>query len=178
MGILAIGTALGSMAYYAVVLHLIGHSLAKASFFLTSGNVLELFGTKRIKSISGLINADGKTGWLWILSFLAICAFPTSVLFISEFLIIKTMILQGHYILCGLFVMLLTIILYGLAKVILKMSFANLNEDKAILVENNKKKVVVYMYIPQFVMLILVFVLGLYVPTFLNNIINNTVTGL
>lgn len=178
MGILAIGTALGSMAYYAVVLHLIGHSLAKASFFLTSGNVLELFGTKRIKSISGLINADGKTGWLWILSFLAICAFPTSVLFISEFLIIKTMILQGHYILCGLFVMLLTIILYGLAKVILKMSFGNLNEDKAILVENNKKKVVVYMYIPQFVMLILVFVLGLYVPTFLNNIINNAVTGL
>ena len=90
MGILIIGTALGGVAYFAVILHLLGHSLAKASFFLTSGNILELFGTKRIKSVSGLINADGKTGWLWVISFLAICAFPTSVLFISEFIMIKT----------------------------------------------------------------------------------------
>ena len=114
MGILAIGMALGGVAYYAVVLHLIGHSLAKASFFLTSGNVLELFESKRIKSVSGIIKADEKTGWLWVVSFLAICAFPTSVLFISEFIMIKTMLLSKYYILCVLFALLLTIILLGL----------------------------------------------------------------
>ena len=86
MGILAIGTALGGIAYYAVILHMIGHSLAKASFFLTSGNVLELFESKRTKSVRGLVRTDGISGWLWILSFLAICAFPTSMLFISEFI--------------------------------------------------------------------------------------------
>ena len=100
MGILAIGTALGGFAFYMAILHLIGHSLAKASFFLTSGNILELFESKRVKSVSGLIKADAKTGWLWIASFLAICAFPTSVLFITEFFMIRTMILQNHYILC------------------------------------------------------------------------------
>ena len=47
MGILAIGTAFLGIAHYAVILHLIGHSLAKASFFLTSGNVLELYETKK-----------------------------------------------------------------------------------------------------------------------------------
>lgn len=172
MGILAIGTALGGIAYYAVVLHLIGHSLAKASFFLTSGNILELFDSKRIKSVNGLVQADSKTGWLWIVSFLAICAFPTSVLFISEFIIIKTMILQKHYALCVLFALLLTIILYGIGKVAIKMAFGELSEDKAELVNANKKKISMFMYIPQIIMLIIVFVLGVYVPDFLDNIIN------
>lgn len=177
MGILAIGTALGGVAYYAVVLHLIGHSLAKASFFLTSGNVLELFETKRIKSVSGLITADKNSGRLWTLSFLAICAFPTSLLFVSEFLMIKTMIVQKHYILCILFVLLLTIILYGLAKVVLKMTYGKLSDDKKEIVFENKKKIAFSMYVPQFIMLFLVFILGIYVPDFLNDIINVVFAG-
>jgi hydrogenase-4 component F len=171
MGILAIGMALGPVAYYAVVLHLIGHSLAKASFFLTSGNILELFDSKRIKSVSGIVNADGKTGWLWVASFLAICAFPTSVLFISEFLIIKAMILQKHYVLCVLFVLLLTIILFGIGRVVVKMTFGELSEDKEKLIEENKKKVSLWMYIPQVIMLVIVFVMGIYIPDYLNDII-------
>jgi len=171
MGILAIGVALGGAAYYAVVLHLIGHSLAKASFFLTSGNVLELFDSKRVKSVNGLINADGKTGWLWVASFLAICAFPTSLLFLSEFLMIKTMIAGKHYILCAVFALLLTIILFGIGRVVIKMAFGELSEDKAKLIETNKQKVSFWMYIPQFVMLILVFVLGIYIPDCINEVI-------
>ena len=177
MGILAIGTALGGAAYFAVILHLIGHSLAKASFFLTSGNILELFETKRIKSISGLMKADGKTGWLWVLSFLAICAFPTSVLFISEFIMIKKMILDHHYILCVLFVFLLTVVLYGIGRVVVKMTFGEISEDKAQMLEENKKKITISMYIPQFVMLIIVFVLGIYIPQFLQGVINCAVAG-
>lgn len=171
MGILAIGMALGGVAFYAVVLHLIGHSLAKASFFLTSGNVLELFDSKRIKSVNGLISADGKTGWLWVASFLAICAFPTSLLFISEFIMIKSMIAGKHYVMCVLFVLLLTIILFGIGRVVIKMAFGELSEDKAKLLEAGKQKISAFMYIPQIVMLVMVFVLGIYIPTCLNEII-------
>ena len=180
MGILAIGTALGGAALYAVILHLIGHSLAKASFFLTSGNVLELFGTKRIKSVSGIMEADkksGKSGWLWVFSFLAICAFPTSVLFISEFLMVKAMIQNEHYVLCALFVLLLTIILWGIAKVTIKMTFGKLSDDKAQIVKENKNKLTFCMFAPQFIMLLIVFTLGIYVPPFLNNIINCAMAG-
>lgn len=177
MGIMAIGLALGGVAYYAVILHLIGHSLAKASFFLTSGNVLKLYDTKKIDSVTALVNSDGKTGWLWILSFLAICAFPTSVLFISEFLMVKTMILQGHFVLCALFVILLTIILYGIGKAVVKMAFGEVNADKAPYIQENKSKVSFWMYFPQYLMLILVFVFGVYVPKFLNDIIKITLAG-
>lgn len=177
MGILAIGTALGGAAYYAVILHLIGHSLAKGAFFLTSGNILELFDTKRIKSINGLIKADGKTGWLWVISFLAICAFPTSVLFISEFLMIKTMIMQKHYVLCALFALLLTIVLYGIGRVVVKMAFGEESKDKEKIVEENRHKVTISMYVPQIIMLLLVFALGVYIPPILNNVIKLAVAG-
>jgi len=171
MGILAIGTALGGAGYLAVILHLIGHSLAKASFFLTSGNILELYETKNIKSTRGLMSADKKTGWLWLLSFLGICAFPTSVLFISEFLIIKTMILKGHYLFCAVFVLLLTVIIYGMAHSVIKMTFKEIGEEKRDIINKNKSKITPSMYLPQVVMLALVFILGVYVPDFLGEII-------
>lgn len=178
MGILAIGLALGGSAYYAIVLHLIGHSLAKASFFLTSGNILELFETKRIKSVKGLVALDKKTGWLWIASFLAICAFPTSILFISEFLIIKEMIQQGQFLLCILFALLLTIILYGIGRVVIKMSFGEKSKDKTEQVNANLHKISLGMYLPQIIMLTLVFSLGVYIPQLLNKVITLTIIGL
>ena len=83
---------------------------------------------------------DKKTGWLWIVSFLGIAAFPPSVLFISEFLMIKSMLLQKHFVLCGLFVILLTIVLYGLAKSVIKMSYGEANANKIDVYNENVKK--------------------------------------
>ena len=171
MGILAIGTALGGVGMLAAIIHLIGHSLIKASFFLTSGNVLEIYGTKKIKSVTGLLKADKKTGWLWVASFLGIVAFPPSVLFISEFLMVKTMFLNGHFIMCALFLLLLTIVLYGLGKAVVKMSFSAPTH------EVEPVKLSWTMYLPQVVMLILAFVIGIYMPQGLSQAIIATVAG-
>ena len=176
MGILVIGTAIGGVAMYAAILHMIGHSLIKASFFLTSGNILEIYKTKKIKSVTGILKTDKKTGWLWVASFLGIVAFPPSVLFISEFLMIKEMITKGHYILCGLFVILLTIVLYGLAKAVIKMSFGQANSEKNY--DENVKNVSFGMYLPQIVLLVMAFILGVYVPKFLDLMINGTIAVL
>lgn len=176
MGILVIGCAIGGVAMYASILHMIGHSLIKASFFLTSGNILEIFKTKKIKSISGILKTDKKTGWLWIASLLGIVAFPPSVLFISEFLMIKTMIAEKHFVICGLFVTLLTIILYGLSKAVIKMSFGNANENKDY--AENVKELKFGMYLPQIILLAMAFILGIYVPQFVNLLINGTIAGL
>ena len=171
MGILAIGTALGGVGMLAAIIHLIGHSLIKASFFLTSGNILEIYGTKKIKSVTGLMKTDRKTAWLWVASFLGIVAFPPSVLFISEFLMVKTMFLKGHFIMCALFLLLLTIVLYGLGKAVVKMSFSAPTH------EVEPVKLSWTMYLPQVVMLILAFVIGIYMPQGLTQAILATVAG-
>ncbi len=162
MGILAIGTALGGVGALAALIHMIGHSLIKASFFLTSGNILERYATKKIKLVKGLLKNDRKTGWLWVVSFFGIAAFPPSVLFISEFLIVKTMIVKQHNILCALFLLLLTIVLYGLGKAVINMSFSSCKEEDCQNV--NKDKFSWTMYVPQIVMLVLAFVIGIYMP--------------
>lgn len=172
MGILIIGAALGGIGAVAAMIHLIGHSLIKASFFLTSGNVLELYGTKKIKSVTGLLKTDKKTGWLWIASFLGIAAFPPSVLFISEFMTVKAMLAQNKIILCILFVLLLTIVLFGLAKSVIGMSFSQ--ADKAVA----EKKLSWTMYAPQFVLLAAAFVLGIFMPEYVTNIILATVNAM
>ena len=177
MGILASATALGGVAYIALIIHLIGHSLIKASFFLTSGNVLELFETKRIKSIKALGSVDKNTSWLWIVSFLGICAFPPSMLFVSEFLIVKTMLVEKNYILCALFLFLLTVILYGMSKVVIKMIYGTGNEEKLSKAKANLSKITISMYAPQMVLLVLAFVFGLYMPEFLEQIIKVTIAG-
>ena len=140
MGILVIGCALGGVGMFAAVVHLVGHSLIKAAFFLTSGNILEIYGTKKIKKINGLLSVDKKTGWLWVLSMIGITAFPPSVLFISEFLMVQTMIQKEQYFLCIAFLVLLTIILYGLAKAVLKMCYGEISLDKKdLLIEKTKE---------------------------------------
>lgn len=158
MGILAIGTALGGAGMYAAIIHLIGHSLIKAAFFMTSGNILKIYNTKKIKSISGILKDNTLTGWLWIISFIGIAAFPPSILFISEFIIVKTMISDNKYILAVLFLILLTIILYGLGKSVISMAFGKNNE------EIKTMKLPLTMYVPQIILLIIAFTMGLYMP--------------
>lgn len=166
MGILIIGAALGGIGAVAAIIHLIGHSLIKASFFLTSGNVLEIYGTKKIKSVTGLLKADKKTGWLWIASFLGIAAFPPSVLFISEFMTVKAMLAQHKIILCILFVLLLTIILFGLAKSVIGMSFSPVEKEVP------EKKLSWTMYAPQIILLAVAFVLGVFMPEYVTNVVS------
>ena len=176
MGILAIGTALGGVGMLAAMIHLIGHSLIKGAFFLTSGNILEIYGTKKIKSVTGLLKTDRRTGWLWILSFVGIAAFPPSVLFVSEFLMVKTMFLEKHYILCALFLLLLTIVIYGLAKAVMGMAFSSNKEEN--LTEIKEKVVLDWtMYVPQIVMLLIAFGIGIYMPRGLSEMVLMSVAG-
>ncbi len=177
VGILAICLSLGGVAYVGMFLHLIGHSFIKAAYFLTSGNILELYETKKIKSIRLLSSVDKKTAWLWIFSFLGICAFPPSVVFISEFLAIKAFIMQQHYFLCGLFLFLLTIILYAMAKVVFKMVFDNTSSSRVDRARENVQKLGFSMYFPQVLLLLMAFILGIYIPKFLDIAIITAVIG-
>lgn len=174
MGIMAIGTAIGGMGLFAALLHMVGHSLIKSSFFLTAGNILEIFKTKKINEISGILKVDGITGWLWILCFAGIMGLPPSPLFISEFLLLKTLISQNHFIIVAIFLVLLTIILFGIAKVIINMSFG---EASLQCEDGNAPKLYSSLYIPQIITITVSLLMGIYIPPFLSLLIKNAMAG-
>ncbi|RSM85286.1 hydrogenase [Kibdelosporangium aridum] len=55
LGLVAFGTAIGSpLALAAVLLHVLGHGLAKGVLFLGAGRILQVTGTNRIDEVRGL----------------------------------------------------------------------------------------------------------------------------
>jgi len=177
MGIIAIGISLGGVGIFAAALHMISHSLTKASLFLTAGNILHKYGTKESEKISGLFRNDFKTGGLWFLSFLSIIAVPPFPMFISEYLIIREMIGKGWYMLAVFFVLFLTIIMFGLAATVLKMLFDKKIGDETSVetVNETHGKDNYLMYIPQIIFLLLLVIIGIYIPEPVLNIINGAV---
>ena len=85
MGLLALGAAIGSpLAIAAVLLHILGHGLAKSVLFLSAGRILQLTGTSRIDQVRGLAARDPVLAGCLGFGVLAIIAFPPFSLFASE----------------------------------------------------------------------------------------------
>lgn len=182
MGIIAIGTAVGGIGLFAALLHMVGHSLIKSSFFLTAGNILKIFKTKRIDEVCGLITVNKITGWLWVICFVGLVGLPPSPLFISEFLLLKTLILKNQFAITGIFLILLTIILYGMGKSIMNMSFGNVKTGKTFCHEPILDKYIALnklsfaLYFPQIVFISISIVIGVYLPPFLTALIKNAMS--
>lgn len=164
MGIIAIGIASGGVGVFAALLHLIAHSLIKSSFFMTAGNILHSFKTKEVTGVQGLLETDAGTGWLWVICGLFILGIPPSPIFFSKFLILKQLFTEKHFILAGLFLVLITVVAYGIIRAVVKMSFS-----PSILQE--KIKLPIRNYLPQMSLLLLASILGFYIPTWLYNLI-------
>ncbi len=171
MGIIAIGLCLGGPGIFAAFLHMTAHSLTKASFFLTAGNILHRYGTKESAGIRSLMHNDYRTGILWLLSFISIAAIPPSPLFISEFIIVRQMIGSGRIALTVIFLLLLTIILYGMARTIFSMLFGGSAAG-----HDDVKHESLMLYLPQIMFLVMLLILGIYIPGPLMKILNDAVT--
>ncbi|MGL4370126.1 MAG: proton-conducting transporter membrane subunit [Spirochaetota bacterium] len=167
MGIIAAGIALGGPAVFAAMLHLVGHALTKGALFMTSSSISRRIGSKDISLTSGLIRSDSRTGWLWLTGLLAITAFPPFVTFISEFMIIKTMFLQHRIALAVVTLFLLTVVLYGMASPVFRMSFG-----KAPAKEKNPAKARPGEYLPPALLLAAALVLGVYIPQPIIDLLN------
>lgn len=168
MGIIAIGIAAGGVGVFAAILHLISHSLIKSSFFLTAGNILHIYKTKQVIKVQGILEVDKLSGWLWVLCGVFILGIPPSPIFFSKFLILKQLISEKHFILAFLFLLLITIVAYGIIRAVIKMSFSPANIK-------NETKLSIRNYLPQICLLSCILVLGFYIPSWLYNLIQEAV---
>ena len=120
MGIISIGIGIGGPGIFAALLHMVGHSLAKSSFFLTAGNVDHLAHSREIGDVRGLLRRDRITAWLWIASLLAISAMPPFVTFLSEFLLVRRLFERGA-LPAILFLLLVVTVVFGMTQSVIRM---------------------------------------------------------
>ena len=168
MGILFIGIALGKPGIFAAMILLIAHSFSKTSLFLTSGNILHLFKTKKIESVRGLLKKDSLTGWIWIISLLSISGLPPFPAFIAKFLIIKAFFSAGLGWLSVPFFILLAVIIYGMSSAVFKMSFGD-SEIEVTATRRLKYSA----YAGQIIMLLLLAAIGTNIPETVLNLLKN-----
>lgn len=167
MGFATIALSIGGAGYYAAMVQLLGHSLIKASFFLTTGNVFHLYKQKDYKMITGLQEVNPATSWLWLISFLMLIAMPPSPLFTSEFFLVAAMIQQGYYIQTALLLILLVVVIFGLTKMSL-----HINSGKS---SRPYQPVSLLTLLPQVFLLLCAILCGTYMPPAINRLISEIV---
>jgi hydrogenase-4 component F len=113
MGLMCVGLTLGPLGAVAAMLHLVNHTLAKATMFLLAGRILHRYQTADIARVSGLLQVMPGTGWLFLAGSLALTGLPPFGLFISEFALVRAGFAVGQPWLMGLVLLLLAVAFVG-----------------------------------------------------------------
>ena len=158
MGIITFAFGMGGpVASFAGLLHMTVHSLTKSAIFFAVGHATQKTGTQMMDGIRGLITISPTIGWGLVLGTLAILGMPPFGVFASEFLILTTAMREQPW--ATPFLLLALGIAF--AAVFSKVQPMVFGETTA------KRLPLRPAMIPVFVHLVLVLMLGLWIPPFL-----------
>lgn len=131
MGLVAIGMAIGTpVAIAALLLHILGHGLAKAVVFCASGSVLELAGTTRIAGARGLLVRTPVIAGVFALGVAALLGLPPFSLFGSELALARAAADAGFAWVVGLTLIILLVAFVAIARAVAGMLFGAWNHDE------------------------------------------------
>jgi hydrogenase-4 component F len=123
MGIVMLGIAAGGVGYYAAILHIILHAFVKSSLFFQFNQLYRTFQSKSIQYIGNYFKYNPTGAIVLLIGFISATAMPPSGLFVSEFLIFRSLF-EGKYIILLIMVLiLLTIVIWAFGKNIMKILF-------------------------------------------------------
>ena len=168
MGIMSIGIGLGGVGAFGAALHAINHSLTKATLFLVAGNILTVYGTKRVHDIRGVLQAVPLSGVMWVAGFLAITGAPPFGPFLSEFTVLKAALDRDRPLVAVVYLALLALVFIGMGNVVMSMSQGECNADSRKVPRHEDWLAV----LPPAALGLLVLAIGLYVPPDLSGMLH------
>jgi hydrogenase-4 component F len=123
MGIVMLGIAAGGIGYYAAILQIILHAFVKSSLFFQFNQLYRTFQSKSIQYVGNYFKYNPAGAIVLLFAFISATAMPPSGLFVSEFLIFRSLF-EGKYIVLLIAVLiLLTIVIWAFGKNIMKILF-------------------------------------------------------
>jgi len=120
MGILALGLGLGNPALFGTMLHVVTNGLTKGVLFLSAGNIHRAFGSKSTDQVRGALRRVPVSAALFFLGFLAITGSPPFGPFVSEFAILRGAFNAGQFAVGGAFLVLLLVVFVGMSRTVLR----------------------------------------------------------
>ena len=158
MGIVTFAFGMGGpVANFAALLHMTVHSLTKSAIFFAVGHAVQKAGTQVMGDIRGLMTISPAVGWGLMIGTLAILGVPPFGVFASEFLILTTAMQQQPW---------ATPILLMSLGIAFAAIFSRL--QPMVFGETNVKRLPYQpAMLPVFAHLLLVLMLGLFIPPYL-----------
>lgn len=153
MGIIAFGTGIGGLGALGAVIHMIHHSLIKSSLFLTSGNILLGYGTKKMKQTGGMISLLPKTAVAFFGGFIGISGLPPFGIVISEILIVLGAMHGHHSIAVAIFIGGLVLVFSGACRHLIGMTFGTAKVDEVLVAEKAPRLIPSYILLGTSVLL-------------------------
>jgi len=159
MGIATFAFGLGGpIATFGALLHMLVHSLTKSSIFFTVGHASQMHGTQEMSKIKGLIKGNPLVGWGLVFGVMAIVGMPPFGVFTSEFLILTAAMKEAP--------LLAPLLLLGLG-VAFAALFRRVQPMISGAVPSNQMPVKAS-HIPIILHMVLVLIIGIYMPNFLS----------
>ena len=160
VGIMAVALGLGGKAIFGAIFHILANGLTKGVLFLSSGNIHRSYNSKNTGHVRGALRRLPWSGGLFLAGFIAITGSPPFAPFISEFTIVSSAFIQGRMLVGALFLLSLTIIFIGMALTVLPMVMGEAPADS----ETTSYRDNLWTVGPPLLLLLLVFLLGVWIP--------------
>ncbi len=174
MGIMVFGIGIGGLAVFGALLHMLNNGLTKGVLFLSAGNIHRAYGSKVTDDVRGAIQYVPLSGWLFLTGFLAITGAPPFGPFVSEFTIASAAIGGGHYVACGLFLLLLGVVFLGMGATVLVV----VQGEPPAYEEAHRYRDNAATCVPILLFLALVLLLGVYLPPPLEALLRDAAASL
>lgn len=171
MGIIMLGLAAGGVGYYAAVLHIILHTFVKSSLFFQYNQLYRTFQSKSLTHVGNYFKYNPAGAIVLLLGFISATAMPPSGLFVSEFLIFRSLFEAKYFVILILVLLLLSIVIWTFGKNIMKILFIPV----AGFDETSVPKINPWESLPQYILLIAAVFLGLNPPSAFVHLIQDAV---
>jgi hydrogenase-4 component F len=160
VGIMAVALGIGGKAIFGALFHILANGLTKGVLFLSSGNIHRSYNSKSTLHVRGALRRLPWSGGLFLAGFIAITGSPPFAPFISEFTIVSSAFIQGRMLVGALFLVSLGIIFIGMALTVLPMVMGDIPEES----EKTSYSDSLFTVGPPLLLLLLVFLLGVWIP--------------
>jgi hydrogenase-4 component F len=163
--VLAFGLG-GPLGIFASLLHALNHSLVKSLMFCTTGNILIKYRSRNLDQVKGMLQTIPATSLLMMCGALALVGTPPFNIFVSKFYIIASGLGAGYIWLMILCLLLLSVVVATFYRLIASAIFGEKPEG---LVKGEFNWLTLA---PVAVLVVLILVLGLYIPPQLGMLLN------
>src|SRR5450759_868076 len=129
VGIVALGLGFGgTVGTYGALLHVVNHGVTKALAFFAAGKAIARYGTRDMRVIRGLLAVAPIGATLLMLAALSLAGVPPFSIFVSELMILRAGIGQGHWVAIAIFLAMVVVIFAGLLHHVGAMAFGEPTE--------------------------------------------------